>query len=115
MSRLIFGMPLIRPPRPAADDRVSNYLRFLLVPLSFMVVFYTGYFLLIERCTLHPSDRPFLGGNALLIAAVIVGLHLFRYVLPPDAQHPPATAAAGRVPRTRRVAVRYAAINFWQR
>lgn len=27
----------------------SEYLRFLLVPLSFMVVFYTNYFLLIER------------------------------------------------------------------
>ena len=55
-----------------------------------MVVFYTNYFLLIERYLFTRQTGRFLGGNALLIAAVIVGLHLlFRYVLPPDAQHPP--------------------------
>ena len=46
--------------------------------------------LLIERYLFTRQTGRFLGGNALLIAAVIVGLHLlFRYVLPPDAQHPP--------------------------
>ena len=76
------------PDRPLMTG--SEYLRFLLVPLSFMVVFYTNYFLLIERYLFTRQTGRFLGGNALLIAAVIVGLHLlFRYVLPPDAQHPP--------------------------
>ena len=87
---VIFGMPLFvtSPDRPLMTG--SEYLRFLLVPLSFMVVFYTNYFLLIERYLFTRQTGRFLGGNALLIAAVIVGLHLlFRYVLPPDAQHPP--------------------------
>ena len=46
---VIFGMPLFvtSPDRPLMTG--SEYLRFLLVPLSFMVVFYTNYFLLIER------------------------------------------------------------------
>ena len=87
---VIFGMPLFvtSPDRPLMTG--SEYLRFLLVPLSFMVVFYTNYFLLIERYLFTRQTGRFLGGNALLIAAVIVGLHLlFRSVLPPDAQHPP--------------------------
>ena len=81
---VIFGMPLFvtSPDRPLMTG--SEYLRFLLVPLSFMVVFYTNYFLLIERYLFTRQTGRFLGGNALLIAAVIVGLHLlFRYVLPP--------------------------------
>ena len=43
---VIFGMPLFvtSPDRPLMTG--SEYLRFLLVPLSFMVVFYTNYFLL---------------------------------------------------------------------
>ena len=72
---VIFGMPLFvtSPDRPLMTG--SEYLRFLLVPLSFMVVFYTNYFLLIERYLFTRQTGRFLGGNALLIAAVIVGLH----------------------------------------
>ena len=71
---VIFGMPLFvtSPDRPLMTG--SEYLRFLLVPLSFMVVFYTNYFLLIERYLFTRQTGRFLGGNALLIAAVIVGL-----------------------------------------
>ena len=81
---VIFGMPLFvtSPDRPLMTG--SEYLRFLLVPLSFMVVFYTNYFRLIERhlFTRHPGR--FLGCNLMLITVVIVLLHLFfRYILPP--------------------------------
>lgn len=67
---VIFGMPLFvtSPDRPLMTG--SEYLRFLLVPLSFMVVFYTNYFLLIERYLFTRQTGRFLGGNALLIAAV---------------------------------------------
>ena len=46
---VILGMPLFvtGPNRPLMTG--SQYARFLLVPLSFMVVFYTNYFLLIDR------------------------------------------------------------------
>ena len=63
---VIFGMPLFvtSPDRPLMTG--SEYLRFLLVPLSFMVVFYTNYFLLIERYLFTRQTGRFLGGNALL-------------------------------------------------
>ena len=83
---VIFGMPLFvtGPDRPLMSG--GEYLRFLLVTLSFMVVFYTNYFRLIERhlFTRHPGR--FLGCKLLLVAAVSALLHLFiRYSLPlPD-------------------------------
>ncbi len=87
---VIFGMPLFvtSPDRPLMTG--PEYLRFLLVPLSFMIVFYTNYFLLIDRNLFSRQLGRFLGGNILLIAVVIIVLHLlFRYVLPHNAVHPP--------------------------
>ena len=87
---VIFGMPLFvtSPDRPLMTG--PEYLRFLLVPLSFMIVFYTNYFLLIDRNLFSRQLGRFLGGNVLLIAAVIIILHLlFRYILPYDPAHPP--------------------------
>lgn len=80
---VILGIPLFvtAPNRPLMQG--PEYVRFLLVTLSFMVVFYTNYFRLIERhlFTRHPGR--FLGCNLLLVAAVIALLHLFfRYILP---------------------------------
>lgn len=81
---VILGIPLFvtAPNRPLMQG--PEYVRFLLVTLSFMVVFYTNYFRLIERhlFTRHPGR--FLGCNLMLITVVIVLLHLFfRYILPP--------------------------------
>jgi len=68
----------------------SEYLRFLLYRSRSWWSSTRTIFLQIERYLFTRQTGRFLGGNALLIAAVIVGLHLlFRYVLPPDAQHPP--------------------------
>ena len=81
---VILGIPLFvtAPNRPLMQG--PEYVRFLLVTLSFMVVFYTNYFRLIERhlFTRHPGR--FLGCNLVLIAVVIALLHLFfRFILPP--------------------------------
>lgn len=87
---VILGMPLFftGPDRPLMNG--GEYLRFLLVPLSFMVVFYTNYFLLIDRYLSSQYVARFLGYNILLIGAVMVGVHLlFHYVLPPDTAHRP--------------------------
>lgn len=85
---VIFGIPLFvtAPNRPLMQG--PEYVRFLLVTISFMMVFYANYFRLIERhlFTRHPGR--FLGCNLLLIAAVILLLHLFfRYILPPPDLH----------------------------
>lgn len=86
---VVFGMPLFvtSPNRPLMSG--VEYLRFLLIPLSFMVVFYTNYFRLIERHLFKRRIGRFLIGNLLLIAVVIVVLHLFfRYVIPPGPHVP---------------------------
>lgn len=74
---VIFGIPLFvtAPNRPLMQG--PEYVRFLLVTISFMVVFYTNYFRLIERhlFTRHPGR--FLGCNLVLITVVIALLHLF--------------------------------------
>ena len=87
---VIFGMPLFvtGPDRPLMSG--GEYLRFLLVPLSFMVVFYTNYFGLIDRYLSTRRFGRFAGYNILLIGAVMVGVQLlFRYVLPDTGHHPP--------------------------
>ena len=87
---VIFGMPLFvtGPDRPLMNG--PQYIRFLLVPLSFMVVFYTNFFRLVDRYLTTRRFARFAGYNILLIGAVMVGVHLlFRYVLPPDTMHHP--------------------------
>lgn len=87
---VVLGMPLFvtSPDRPLMNG--PQYARFLLVPLSFMVVFYTNYFVLIRRHLFAHRIGRFVGCNLLLIAAVMFGVHLFfRFVLPPDMARPP--------------------------
>ena len=86
---VIFGMPLFLtgPNRPLMNG--PQYVRFLLVPLSFMAVFYTNYFVLIDRYLMTRRFGRFASYNLLVIVLVMVLVHLmFRYVLPPDPHHP---------------------------
>ena len=63
---------------------MPEFLRFLVVPLSFMIVFYTNFYLLINRYLFSRRLGSFLLCNLLLIAAVMVLVHLaLRYGLPP--------------------------------
>lgn len=87
---VIFGMPLFvtGPDKPLMTG--PQYIRFLLVPLSFMVVFYVNYFQLIDRYLTKRRFAHFSVYNILLVGGVMVGVHLlFRYVLPHDAAHHP--------------------------
>lgn len=87
---VLFGMPLFftNPNTPAITS--AEYIRFLTIPLSFMLVFYINYFKLIERYIFRKQVGKFLLINVVLIAATVIGVHLlFRYVLPHDAAHPP--------------------------
>ena len=87
---VILGMPLFvtSPDRPLMTGR--QYAHFLLVPISFMIVFYTNYFLLIGRELSSRHISRYLLYNLLLVGVVMLGVHLcFRYVLPPNNAHPP--------------------------
>ena len=87
---VVFGMPLFftGPNHPLMNG--TEYLRFLIVPLSFMVVFYTNYFRLIERYLFARRPGRFLLSNVILISITMIAIHLFfKYILPPDSLHPP--------------------------
>ena len=82
---VVIFMPLFRtsPDRPMMTG--PEYVRFLMVPLSFMAVFYLNYFLLIDRFLARRRMGAFIILNILLIAVAMTAVHLlFRYVLPPD-------------------------------
>jgi hypothetical protein len=79
----ILGMPMLfnGVDRPMLNGK--EYLHFLLVPLSFMAVFYINYFFLIQRHLYTQQLGRFLGWNGLLIVAVMLTVHIFsHYVLP---------------------------------
>lgn len=87
---VVIFMPLFRtsPDRPMMTG--PEYLRFLLVPLSFMAVFYVNYFVLIDRFLVRRRVGVFIFANFILISVVILAVHvMFRYVLPSDFPHPP--------------------------
>lgn len=69
---------------------MQEYVRFLVVPLSFMAVFYVNYLLLIDRYLFTRHVGRFLLANALLVAGVMLLVHLFfRFGIPPRPHHPP--------------------------
>ncbi len=102
---VVLGMPLFvtSPDRPLMNG--PQYARFLLVPLSFMVVFYTNYFVLIRRHLFAPRIGRSGSWHLVQFVAVLVGEHLFfRFVLPPDMARPP-------IPRPWQDTVRFFAGN----
>lgn len=87
---VVIFMPLFGtyPDKPVMTG--PEYVRFLLVPISFMVVFYFNYALFIDRFLRERRIGFFIVANVLLIAVVMAVVHLFfRYILPPDFHRPP--------------------------
>lgn len=86
---VVIFMPLFGtyPDKPIMTG--AEYVRFLLVPLSFMAVFYLNYGILIDRFLTGKRIGLFVIANIVMIAAVMIVVHLFfRYILPPDTHHP---------------------------
>ncbi|HIZ85696.1 MAG TPA: histidine kinase [Candidatus Coprenecus stercoravium] len=87
---VVLSMPLFStsPDRPLMNGQ--EYLRFLIIPLSFMIVFYINYFILINRLLVRHRMVAFIIANIVLTALIMTIVHLvFRYVLPPDMHRPP--------------------------
>ncbi len=87
---VVMFMPLFvtSPDRPLMNGR--EYLRFITVTLSFMVVFYTNYLWLISSLLSRRKVGLFIAANAVLIMVVMLAVHLFmRYILEPDFHRPP--------------------------
>ena len=87
---VVFGLPLFVPGGREPVMNMQEYVRFLVVPLSFMAVFYVNYLLLIDRYLFTRHVGRFLLANALLVAGVMLLVHLFfRFGIPPHPHHPP--------------------------
>lgn len=87
---VILAMPFFspQPGRPLHGGLV--YSRFLPVTLSFVIVFYTNYLVLIKRFLSDRRFGAFLLWNAGLIAAVSIIVHFFfRFILSPNVPPPP--------------------------
>ena len=73
---VVFGLPLFVPGGREPVMNMQEYVRFLVVPLSFMAVFYVNYLLLIDRYLFTRHVGRFLLANALLVAGVMLLVHL---------------------------------------
>ena len=80
---VLFGMPFFSP-RPGQPLHGStNYIRFIPTFISFLVVFYVNYFILIKKYLYNRKLGLFILWNILLIAVASLLVHLsYRYVYP---------------------------------
>ena len=93
---VLFGMPFFSP-RPGQPLHGGvNYARFVPTLVSFIIVFYVNYFVLIKKYLYNKRFGLFILWNVLLVAAACVLVHLtYRYVYPvtpptPKMATPPA-------------------------
>lgn len=88
---ILFGMPFFFTGRETQSVTWESYIRFLIVPLSFMLVFYANYCMLIPKFLFTKRTAKFLLANLLLIAITIIVVHLLMQILPdPYPRHRPA-------------------------
>ena len=67
----------------------EGYFRSIIVPLSFMLVFYLNYGWLVRRYLFNRRTGRFLLINLLLIGGMMLFVHLcMRYFYPPEMHHP---------------------------
>ena len=86
---ILFGLPFFFTGRESQELTVISYLRSVIVPLSFMMVFYVNYFLLVNRYLFSRHGWKFFLSNILLIAFAMLAVHLLMQLLPPPEIHRP--------------------------
>lgn len=76
---ITFGFPFLIMSRSGFNITWMDYLRHgSIIPLSFLIVFYVNYFFLIPRYLFKGYIRQYLLINALLIACIAAGTHLWQ-------------------------------------
>lgn len=87
---VLFGLPFFFTGRETETVTLESYVRFMLVPLSFMFVFYVNYFLLVDRYLYARHPGKFFLSNLLAIVIAICTVHFLMRLLPPmEPPHPP--------------------------
>lgn len=84
---ILFGIPFFFTGRETQSITFISYIRFLVIPLSFMFVFYVNYSILIPQFLFTKRTSEFLLTNLLLIVATIVFVHLLMQLLPNPRPH----------------------------
>lgn len=86
---ILFGLPFFFTGRESQTVTLLGYIRSVIVPLSFMLVFYANYFVLINYFLFAKHAWRFLLCNVVLIAAAMGIVHLiFELLPPPEWKHP---------------------------
>lgn len=86
---ILVGIPFFFTGREAEALTVERYLRSVIVPVSFMLVFYANYFVLVDRFLFSKHGWKFFGSNVVLIVAAMLLVHLCMQLLPnPGWNHP---------------------------
>lgn len=87
---VLFGLPFFFTGREAEPVTWESYVRFMIVPLSFMFVFYINYFLLVDRYLYARHPGRFFLSNLLVIIVAMASVHFLMHLLPPPEHiHPP--------------------------
>lgn len=86
---IVFGIPFFFTGRESESVTIQSYMRFVLVPLSFMFVFYVNYFLLVPQTLFKKYTFQFFLANVLLIIFTMTVVHFLLAMLPPEVHlHP---------------------------
>ncbi|MCD7849063.1 MAG: sensor histidine kinase [Parabacteroides sp.] len=83
---VVLCTPLFFTGRYTENVTFLNYLRFIIPPFSFIVLFYINYFYLVERFIFRKEFVRFICINLLLIAGLTYSVHLLMDILPAPAQ-----------------------------
>ena len=90
---IVFCLPFFFTGRNMEEVTTERYIRFIIVPLSFMALFYLDYFLLIPRYIFVQKTGKFLLVNAALIIMTMIAVHALMQLLPPpEMEMPPRPA-----------------------
>lgn len=79
---ILFGIPFFFTGDETETVTIESYMRFVIVPISFMFVFYVNYFFLVPKYLFTRRLPEFFVANVLLIVFTMVAVHLLLDLLP---------------------------------
>lgn len=86
---ILFGIPFFFTGDETETVTLESYARFVIVPTSFMFVFYVNYFFLVPKYLFTRRLPEFFVANVLLIVFTMVSVHLLMDLLPDSPpEHP---------------------------
>ena len=83
---ILFGIPFFFTGDETETVTIESYMRFVIVPISFMFVFYVNYFFLVPKYLFTRRLPELFVANVLLIVFTMVAVHLLMDLLP-DSPH----------------------------